>query len=301
MSPPLRPRPPILGWFRSAPPPRRSRPTPPAAAAGPASRCWKTASALSTLTVTASGDDATQAGTLRYAVAHARSGDTILLTAAVKAPIVLSQGELVLSRDVTIESVPARTPTISGDGQSRIFEIAAGARVTLSDLNLSDGDGVANNPAGTSRDDGYGGAILNLGTLTVSGSSFTSNSARVDGGGLFNDGTLTVSGSSFTSNSADFGGGLFNGPFNLGVTATVSGCSFTSNSAGRRGGGMENSNATATVSNSTFTSNTAAAANLGDCIPGVANNGGLNNENEDVVTLLNDGGGNTFKNNSPPP
>jgi hypothetical protein len=240
--------------------------------------------ALSTLTVTSSGDNVTQRGTLRYDVAHAQSGDTILVTAAVMNPIVLTHGELVLSQNVTITSVPAQTPTISGDGNSRIFEIAAGASVTLSDLNLI--DGVANYDEG--------GAIRNRGTLTVSGSSFTSNSA-LEGGGLFNDGgatatvsgcrftsnsgsnggggiynnlqtitlsngsteiffgTLTVSDSTFTSNSANDGGGLDN----FG-TASVSGSSFTSNSA-IFGGGMDNaSGATATVSNSAFTSNSAS-------------------------------------------
>src|SRR5215467_14168437 len=59
----------------------------------------------STLTVTSSADNLNQNHTLRYAVAHAQSGDIILLTAAVKAPIVLTQGELVLSKNVTIESV----------------------------------------------------------------------------------------------------------------------------------------------------------------------------------------------------
>ena len=76
------------------------------------------------LTVTSSADIATQAGTLRYAVAHAQSGDTIQLTAAIHAPIVLTLGELVLSKNVTIESVAPSTPTISGDGLSRIFEVA---------------------------------------------------------------------------------------------------------------------------------------------------------------------------------
>src|SRR5262245_10908924 len=75
----------------------------------------------STLTVTSSGDDVTVPHTLRYAVAHAQSGDTILLTAAIQAPIVLTHGELVVNQNVTIESVPAQTPTISGDAMSRIF------------------------------------------------------------------------------------------------------------------------------------------------------------------------------------
>ena len=49
-----------------------------------------------------------------------------------------------------------------------------------------------------------------FGTATVSGSSFTSNSAGSDGGGLANFGTATVSGSSFTSNSAGVDGGGIN-------------------------------------------------------------------------------------------
>src|SRR5438445_13535367 len=81
----------------------------------------------STLTVTSSSDDVTLNHTLRYAVAHAQSGDTILLTAAIKAPIVLTHGELVLSQNMTIESVSAQTPTISGNAMSRIFEISTGA------------------------------------------------------------------------------------------------------------------------------------------------------------------------------
>ena len=88
-----------------------------------------------------------------------------------------------------------------------------------------------------------GGGLANErgGTATVSGSTFTSNSAGTDGGGLVNFfGTATVSGSTFTSNSAsEFGGGLAN---EIGSTATVSGSTFTSNSAGvvDGGGGIKN-------------------------------------------------------------
>src|SRR6516162_6981468 len=47
----------------------------------------------STLTVTSSADDGS-AHTLRWAVDNAQSGDTIQITAAVKDPIDLMQGEL---------------------------------------------------------------------------------------------------------------------------------------------------------------------------------------------------------------
>jgi hypothetical protein len=55
----------------------------------------------------------------------------------VKDDIVMTHGELLVSQDVTILSVPARTPTISGNGVSRVFEIAAGANVALHNLNIT--------------------------------------------------------------------------------------------------------------------------------------------------------------------
>ena len=121
----------------------------------------------STLTVWSSADDGSQNGTLRHAVARAHNGDVILLSAAIKNPILLAGGELLLNQNVTIESVPARTPTINGGAGSRLFEIAAGTNVTLDNLNLINGNGLANNPGGTAGYDSVGGAILNFGTLTI--------------------------------------------------------------------------------------------------------------------------------------
>jgi hypothetical protein len=42
---------------------------------------------------------------------------------------VLTQGELLLTQDVTIEGLPNKPETISG-GTSRVFEVAAGSHVT---------------------------------------------------------------------------------------------------------------------------------------------------------------------------
>ena len=55
---------------------------------------------------------------------------------------------------------------------------------------------------------GEGGGILNGGTLTVSNSTLSGNSAGLDGGGIHNGGTLTVSGSTLSGNSASYGGGI---------------------------------------------------------------------------------------------
>ena len=52
---------------------------------------------------------------------NAESGDTIRITADVKDPIDLIQGELYLACSVTIQSVPSRTATIDA-GQIRCQE-----------------------------------------------------------------------------------------------------------------------------------------------------------------------------------
>ena len=127
-----------------------------------------------------------------------------------------------------------------------------------------------------------GGGLANSGTLTVIGSTFTSNStSEDDGGGLANSGTLTVTGSIFINNSASYiygdGGGLANSG-----TLTVTGSIFTGNSAGYNGGGIDNSpSGTATVKGSSFNSNSAEFG------------GGIFNNNTIDVTVKDS----TFKSN----
>ena len=55
-----------------------------------------------TLLVTSPLDDGSQ-GTLRYDIAHAQSGDTIEMSPTLTSPIVLTQGELYLKKNLTIE------------------------------------------------------------------------------------------------------------------------------------------------------------------------------------------------------
>jgi hypothetical protein len=57
---------------------------------------------------------------------------------------------------------------------------------------------------------GDGGGIDNAGTLVVTSSTFSGNTAII-GGGIFNLGMLTVTSSTFSGNTAIFGGGISNG------------------------------------------------------------------------------------------
>jgi hypothetical protein len=232
----------------------------------------------STLAVTNSGDDVNVQGTLRYDVAHAQSGDTILLTGAVQSGIVLTQGELVLNQNVTITSGGDHQIMISGNNNSRVFEVAAGTNVTLANLAITDGNGVADNPDGTSQDDGDGGGILNFGTLTVSDSTLSGNSAGGGGGGIFNVGTLMVSGSTLSGNSAFQGGGIFNAAVGVETgTVTVSGSTLSDNSATSEGGGIFNEG-TATLTSSTLSGNSATQGG------GIFNNSGTLTVNSSTIS-----------------
>src|SRR5207244_3424358 len=105
-----------------------------------------------------------------------------------------------LNNNITINGLRAGASTVQRDPAAsssfRIFTVDAGKTVSLSDLTIA--GGIADN----------GGGIENFGTVTVSGSSFTGNSASGgDGGGLYNEGTATVIRSSFTGNSEGGGRG----------------------------------------------------------------------------------------------
>src|SRR5262245_60205087 len=113
-------------------------------------------------------------------------------------------GTLDLGNNIAIRGPGASSLTVQRDSAAAsfgIFRVDSPFKASISGITISNGAGVT------------GGGIDNEGTLTVSDSVFSSNSASRDGGGLYNEtsGTARVSGCSFTSNSATFkGGGLFN-------------------------------------------------------------------------------------------
>jgi hypothetical protein len=113
-----------------------------------------------------------------------------------------------------------------------------------------------------------GNGIDNAGTLTVSNSTLSGNSGY--GGGINNSGTLTVSNSTLSGNSGNGAGGINN----FG-TLTVSNSTLSGNSSGDWGGGINNSG-TLTVSNSTLSGNSA-----GDW------GGGIYNDRADTLTVSN--------------
>ncbi|MEW6210746.1 MAG: hypothetical protein AB1631_20445, partial [Acidobacteriota bacterium] len=209
-------------------------------------------SAMATFTVTNLNDSG--AGSLRQAITDANAmmgADTIDFQAGLTGTITLTTGQLpTITQDLTITGPGANVLTVSGNNASRVFEIASGVTVMISDLTISNGSvsGLDN-----------GGGIRNSGALTLTNSTLSGNSTSdvSVGGGIFNDsfGTLTIQNSTLSGNSAGFDGG---GIFNLG-TLTIQNSTLSNNSA-LDGGGISNFNLV-TIKNSIVANSTSG----GDC------------------------------------
>ena len=217
---------------------------------------------------------------LRQAIGQANStggAETITFDPTVFASpqtITLTGGQLELSDTSGTETItgPAAGVTVSGGGTSRVFQVDSGVTADLSGLTITGGN--ASNDSG--------GGIYNNGTLTLSNSTLSGNSATYGSGGIANYahsdsqqqhllrqlmqrrrrisndymGMVTVIGSTFSSNFANEGGAIRN---TGNGTMTVSDCTFSDNyTINSDGGAITNDiGATMTISNSTFSDNSA--------------------------------------------
>jgi hypothetical protein len=178
--------------------------------------------------------------------AAAGQSDTISFDQSLNgATITLSQGQLQLtigSGTTTIDG--AGRVAISGHNASRVFLVQAGAQAVLNRLTIENGNSFINEIGNGAN----GGGISNdRGTLTVTNSTLSGNSAINLGGGIYDHGgILTVSNCNLTGNSAGDGGGVF-----ADGGLTVSNSIFVGNSVTSSGGGIYSSSV-ATVSNTTF-------------------------------------------------
>jgi hypothetical protein len=221
-------------------------------------------------------------GSLRQAVldANANPGANVIdFAPSLSGTITLTSGQLSITNDLTIGGPGASALAVSGNNASRVFQIDAGVQAELDGLTITHGR-VTN---------GVGAGIYNYGTLTVSNSTLSGNSAMA-GAGIRNDGTLTVSNSILSGNSATGGAG---GISNYG-TLTVTGSTLSGNSATAGAGGIFNSG-TVTISNSTLSDNFATGGGgviynhgpmtvTGSTLSGNTGNGGIWNYTTLTVT-----------------
>ncbi len=162
--------------------------------------------------------------------------------------ITLTDGVLELSNTGGPQTItgPAAGLTVSGGGNSGVFQVDSGVTATIAGLSITDGNsatggGILNegdltvtncNLFGNSAALGLGGGVDSTGTLALNDSAVFGNSASY-GGGIYSHGAMTVSNSTISGNTALYGGGVANYD-----TLTVTSSTLSSNSASNDGGGI---------------------------------------------------------------
>lgn len=181
------------------------------------------------VTVTTTADQG--AGSLRAAIAAVQSGGTIRFASKLKGKtITLTNGQLDLNKNVTIDGSDAPGITISGNNANRVFRTGSGTNVVLKQL------AIANGRVGGNNEQSDGGAGVQSGT----------------------DSTLTVLNCRFSNNASGFGGAIYAG---FRATTTVKDSAFIGNDGtlaqSERGGGAiaTKSGGSLTVKGSSFQNN----------------------------------------------
>lgn len=166
-------------------------------------------------------------------------------------PITGGDMDIVAPR-VTISASPPGGATIDQQGFSNetLLQVHPGADATVTGVDLIHGDVTGN-----------GGAIQNLGSLTLTDGTIRDNIAQ-SGGGIHSSGTLQLSRMTMSGNRAtDDGGAIWlEGP----GSATLTNVTISGNRANNDGGGIRvESGASASFNANTITANTANFDNFG--------------------------------------
>jgi hypothetical protein len=193
--------------------------------------------------VTNLSGSAAVSGSLPFEVAHAASGDTIQFAANLKGGTINLANTLDITNNLTIDGAGSGI-TVNGGGH-RVFQIEAGVVADINALTIT----------GAVTGAQAAGGIFNKGSLTLTNSTVTGNSA-FNGGGVYNNSlaTMTMIGDTVNNNTVQVSGG---GVDNLG-TLTIINCTIAGNQA-FKGGGISNDGVLNLV-NSTVASNTVTGA-----------------------------------------
>jgi len=176
-------------------------------------------SLANTVTVTTLADGVP--GSLRAAILTAAPGGTIVFDPSVKGTIVLTN-ELEIGRDLTITGPGAGILTVSGNNNSRVFNIVDWT-VNISGLTISGGLAQGTNATNDSEPDGgsgQGGGILNSGYLYLTNCIITGNTALGGAGGYPTEGGVGTGGDGVGGGICSFSGKVY-----------VVGCTVSFNSA----------------------------------------------------------------------
>lgn len=174
--------------------------------------------------------------------------------------ITLTQGQLFVTSEITVNGLGQDRLTINGNNASRVFYVDAfnyglfgrfAGELTLNDITISGGSLAPNT--------GLNGAgIMALGRdakVSINNATVSGNTANRGGGISFSGSSLTLNNSTVSSNSAFFGGG------GIHLTSTTSSTTISNSSIsgnyGYEGGGIHSYNSNIDIVSSTISGNSA--------------------------------------------
>lgn len=173
--------------------------------------------------------------------------DTIILTGNTYTLTSVNNGKNglpVITSEITIAGNGATIVRGASASSFRIFEVNKLGQLILNATTITGGNS------------SNGGGIYNAGSLTLSDSTLTGNTATFAGGGILNyRGTLTLTNSTLSGNAAEIGGG---GLYNAHGALTLTDSTVSTNTSTIKGGGLVNYHGTPTVLNSTISGNAAS-------------------------------------------
>jgi len=207
------------------------------------------------------------------------SGQTILLTPGL--------GQLGITSNITIDALAVANVSVSGGGAVRVFDITPAqtistpaAVVAMTGFRITRGNGSGGN----------GGAIQNVGILTLNNMVIEANTANAGGGIYAVVNLLTINGGSIRGNSASQGGGIYgdnSSTINL-TSVTVSG------NTANEGGGIDVFAGDLKITGGSVTGNTASTGGGINAFRGeltITNASITNNRANGSNGLSGDGGG----------
>ncbi len=232
-------------------------------------RIFTSGSTTSTIDLTRfqirSGDRTTANGGAIYLTGNTLNLDRMRLTnntADAGGAIYMTDSFNTLTTNLTITKSHFETNSAgSGDGGAIYFD---GTNLTISDTTFNSNSATL-----------QGGAIKNIGgTVAMNRNLFQSNSANYGGALNLWDGTVSLINNTFSANTATTQGGAVSGVNSL--TLTVTNNTFYSNSGTSGGGALVNFGGSITIKNSLFDQNTGTSGNPSDCLNAGFTSGGYN-------------------------
>jgi len=176
--------------------------------------------------------------------------------------VTLASGQLAVTKNLTLEAGSLSGGiTVSGNDNTRVFDILAGKTVVMNRFRIVDGEV-----------SGDGGGVRNAGTLTLNDCEVMSNEATDDGAGIFSSGPLILNSTSLTSNSSGSSGGALAAE----DTLSLNGCTISGNTSTTNGGGIYSNNGTVALMDCTLSANHAG---------GTPGGGAIDNDNGGTMTL----------------